>query len=265
MENPATIRGVPPMRSVPHSWLLTVLLLAAAGAFPHPAGAAPPAKPAVEKKEPKKDEGLLGLFKFHYANRVKGFKEQNLLFRNVVLVGDSITEGFEVERYFPGRRVLNRGIGGDVIGNGLPADDPRGVLRRLDDSVYDCAATDVFLMIGINDLNSGRTVAGMEEGYRDLLKQIKARVPGVKVHVQSLLPTRAGSAKQNEPVRQFNARLRKLAAEFGYDYVDLHTLFKDEQGELKAEFTADGLHLTDPGYQVWRREVARRLGWESDR
>jgi lysophospholipase L1-like esterase len=243
---------------------MSVLLLTSAT----PAGAEPPAPkpPASSREAPKKaDEGLLGLFKFHYTNRVKSFKEQNLLFRNVVLVGDSITEGFEVPRYFPGRRVLNRGIGGDVIGNDLPADDPRGVLRRLDDSVFDCAATDVFLMIGINDLNSGRTVEGMEVGYRELLKQIKTRTPSVRVYVQSLLPTRGNSAKQNEPVRRFNARLQKLAAEFGYDYVDLHALFKDDQGELKAAYTADGLHLTEPGYQVWRRELVRRLGWESDR
>jgi hypothetical protein len=84
----------------------------------------------------------------HYVNRVKAFKEQNQQLQHVVLLGDSITEGFDVPTYFPGRRVLNRGIGADVIGNALPDDDPRGVLRRLDESVFDCAATDVFLLIG---------------------------------------------------------------------------------------------------------------------
>ena len=91
------------------------------------------------------------VFKIHWQNRVRAFREQNEAWQNVVLVGDSITEGFEVAKYFPGRRVLNRGIGADVIGNALPADDPRGVLQRLDNSVFDCAPTDVFLLIGIND------------------------------------------------------------------------------------------------------------------
>lgn len=215
-----------------------------------------------KKKDPPPDLGAL--FRFHYDNRVKAFREQNQLFRNVVLLGDSITEGFEVPRYFPGRRVLNRGIGGDVIGNALPADDPRGVLRRLDNSVFDCAASDVFLMIGINDLNSGRTVDTMEAGYRELLQRIKAQAPLVRVHVQSVLPTRGQYAKQNAPVREFNRRLEKLAAASGCDFVNLHALFTDERGELKAEYTMDGLHLTEPGYRVWKREVNRLMGWGED-
>lgn len=210
--------------------------------------------------QPAPDWGAL--FKMHYQNRVKLFAEQNQVFRNVVLVGDSITEGFDVGSYFPGRRVLNRGIGADVIGNALPGDDPRGVLRRLDASVFDCAATDVFLLIGINDLNSGRTPDVMEEGYRELLGRLKNEAPRVRVHVQSVLPTRGDHARRNPAVRDVNARLKRLAGEFGFDYIDLHSLMADEKGELKAEFTDDGLHLTPPAYAVWRGEVERVLGWE---
>ena len=155
-----------------------------------------PTKPEAAKKvdkPPEKPVDWGAIFKIHYENRVRSFREQNLVFRNVVLLGDSITEGFEVTRYFPGRRVLNRGIGADVIGNALPADDHRGVLRRLDCSIFDCAATDVFLMIGVNDLNSGRNVDTMEAGYREILRQIKDRAPAVRVHVESLLPTRGAS------------------------------------------------------------------------
>ena len=224
-------------------------------------------------KETKKDAGKTtgeaqqkkvdwnALFKIHYDNRVRSFREQNLVYRNVVLLGDSITEAFEVTRFFPGRRVLNRGIGADVIGNGLPADDRRGILRRLDCSVFDCAATDVFLMIGVNDLNAGRTVNAMEAGYREVLQQIRDRAPSIRVHVESLLPTRGVFARNNAPIKEFNRRLKRLAEEFGYKYLDLHPLFVDEDGQLKAAFTADGIHLTEPAYEVWRAEIEKALGW----
>lgn len=219
--------------------------------------------PAGEAKESAKpapvDWGAL--FKIHWQNRVRAFREQNEAWQNVVLLGDSITEGFEVAKYFPGRRVLNRGIGADVIGNALPADDPRGVLQRLDNSVFDCAPTDVFLLIGINDLNSGRDVDAMESGYRELLKRIRKRRPDLRLHVQSVLPTRGEHDKRNEPVRQFNSRLRKLAEEFRCDFIDLHPLMCDADGRLKAEFTNDGLHLTEPAYAVWRREVEKAMHW----
>jgi lysophospholipase L1-like esterase len=229
--------------------LLAVILALACGGTPLQA----------EEKKPAVD--LLALFKLHYETRLRAFKEQNMAYQNVVLVGDSITEGFDVARFFPGRRVLNRGIGGDVIGNALPADDPRGLLRRLDASIFDCAATDVFLLIGVNDLNSGRDVETIEAGHRELLGRIKKHSPALRVHVQSLLPTRAGFAARNEPVRQVNTRLRKLAQDFGYDYVDLHAMFVDDKGELKAELTGDGLHLNDTAYRIWRSRIIEVMKW----
>ena len=54
---------------------------------------------------------------------------------------------------------------------------------------------------------------------------------------------------------------RKLAAEFGCDYLDLHKLMLDEKGELKAEFTPEGLHLTEAAYLVWRAEILKTMKW----
>lgn len=214
--------------------------------------AEPEAKPAPD---------WAALFKIHWQNRVKAFSEQNQQLQNVVLLGDSITEGFEVAKYFAGRRVLNRGIGADVIGNNMAADDPRGVLQRLDNSVFDCGATDLFILIGINDLNSGRKVDGMEEGYREMLTKIRARRPDLRIFIQTVLPTRGAHAKQNEPVREFNKRLKAMGQEFKCAVIDLHALMIDEAGELKAEFTNDGLHLTEPGYRIWRGEILKALNW----
>jgi lysophospholipase L1-like esterase len=36
---------------------------------------------------------------------------------------------------------------------------------------------------------------------------------------------------------------------------------RDSEGQLKAEFTNDGLHLTEPAYQIWKREVLKALHW----
>ena len=189
--------------------VLTFVLNLQAG--PNDGSSSPaPAAAGTNVAAPKPPPDLGALFRMHWENRVRAFKEQNLAWQNVVLLGDSITEGFEVTKYFPGRRVLNRGIGADVIGNDLPAGDPRGVLQRLDNSVFDCAATDVFILIGINDLNTGRKVEMMEAGYRELLKRLRAKRPELRLHLESVLPTRGAHAKQNASVREFNERLKKL-------------------------------------------------------
>ena len=107
-------------------------------------------------------------------------------------------------------------------------------------------------MIGVNDLNANRTVDAMEAGYREILNQVRDKAPTVRVHVESVLPTRGVFASKNESIKEFNGRLKRLAEEFGYKYLDLHPLFVDEKGELKAAFTADGIHLTEPAYEIWR-------------
>jgi lysophospholipase L1-like esterase len=220
-----------------------------------------PARADAKSEPAKAPVDWMAVFKMHWQNRVRAFKEENLEWQHVVLLGDSITEGFEVTKYFPGRRVLNRGIGADVIGNNMPADDPRGVLQRLDNSVFDCAPTDLFILIGINDLNSGKTVDSMEAGYRELLKRIREERPDLRIVVQSVLPTRGEHAKQNVPVVEFNGRLRKIAAEHRCDFLDLHSMMKDAEGQLKAEFTQDGLHLTEPAYLIWREQILKTLHW----
>jgi lysophospholipase L1-like esterase len=157
--------------------------------------------------------------------------------------------------------VLNRGIGADVIGNALKPDDKRGVLKRMDESFFDCSARDAFLLIGINDLGDSHTPAQIEAGYREILEQVKKKTPLLKLHVQSVLPTRGNHARHNANVLDVNQRLQKLAKEFEYDYIDLHSQMSDDKGELKAEFTGDGLHLNDAGYQVWKAQIDRTLGW----
>lgn len=215
-------------------------------------------EPKTEKAPP---TDWRALFQMHYTERVKQFREQNDQLQNVVLVGDSITEGFEVAKFFPGRRILNRGIGADVIGNALPPDDKRGILKRLDESFFDCAATDAFLLIGINDLGDNHSPETIEAGYREVLDRVKKHSPTLRVHVQSVLPTRGGFAKHNANVLDVNNRLQKLATEFGYDYLDLHSLMKDDKGELKSDLTADGLHINATGYKIWQAEIIKTMRW----
>ncbi|XHR27328.1 MAG: GDSL-type esterase/lipase family protein [Chthoniobacteraceae bacterium] len=201
------------------------------------------------------------IFKLNWKNRTRAFTEQNLDWQNVVLVGDSITEGYNVAKFFPGRRVLNRGIGGDVIGNAKAEGDPRGLLQRLDNSIFDCSPSEIFLLIGINDLQTHHTVAQMEEGYTDLLKKIRARLPMARVHVQSLLPTSGTKRPFNPQILEFNEWLKNTAPQYACDYIDLHALFSDGNGELRADCTADGLHLNDVGYKIWTDKILKVMNW----
>jgi lysophospholipase L1-like esterase len=240
--------------------LTTVYVLS----FAIPANLFADAPTPTATKKPAAKPNPVPFYKQHFTDRVKIFRDENKALKtsnNIVFVGDSITEGFNVAKNFPGHHVLNRGIGSDVIGNALAKGDNRGILRRMDESVFDCKPSEVFILIGINDLGAGHKPETIEAGYRDLLQAIKTHSPDLRVHIQSLMPTRDNYAKHNANINDVNKRLQKLAKEFGYDYVDLHSKMTDDKGELKKELTPEGLHLKPEGYRVWKAEIDRILSW----
>ena len=78
---------------------------------------------APATKKPAAKPNLAAFFKQHWINLVNDYREQNKKGypeKNVVLLGDSITEGFKVDKYFPDRHVLNRAYAWEQA----PADRP---------------------------------------------------------------------------------------------------------------------------------------------
>jgi lysophospholipase L1-like esterase len=199
-----------------------------------------------------------------YLDKINQFDEENKKLepnkKYVVLLGNSLTQGFNIEQYFKGKPVLNRGISGDTIGT--VQDDYRGLLKRLDSSCFNCQPSHIFILIGVNDINDGRPIDELIQGYKELLEKIKQGCPDTKIFVQSALPARDKYAKLNDKIIDYNNKLKKLAEEMKVEYIDLHSLMKDEKGELKAEFTGDGIHIKEPAYQIWKKEILKRVDFK---
>lgn len=217
---------------------------------------------AEDKEATKKEEepiNWLAIFVMHYHNRVGQFRQENPTLppdrKNIVFVGDSITEGFALPGYFPGLPGLNRGIGADGIG----FNNDRGILHRMNESVFDCSPSAVFLLIGVNDLpQDPNTPEVCIAGYRQIVEQILEQKPETALIVQTLLPVGRKymwHEKVNPRISQFNDLIRDLAQEKGLDVLDLHALYRDEEGFLPLSVSNDGLHLTPEGYRTWAEEA----------
>lgn len=184
---------------------------------------------------------------WYYQARYDLFRKLTDKKVDVVFLGNSITERGDWHELLPGRRVANRGIGGD---------NSFGVLARLDDLIAQ-KPTQVFLMIGINDLGRGLPVDVIVNNYRRILDRLRAGLPGANICLQSVLPLNESLLKydylkgKNLHVKQLNGELIKLAAEYGYRFVNLHEVMADARGELKAEYTMDGIHLNTDAYLAW--------------
>jgi lysophospholipase L1-like esterase len=199
----------------------------------------------------------------YYHEHVARFRAENAALDpavpRVVLVGDSLTEGWSparIRRFLPtlAPRVLNRGISSDGVGV-----NDRGVLHRLDESVFDCHPSHVVLCIGVNDI--GRDGHGVERAARALgqvVQAIRARLPRVPLILVTLAPARGAAAAFNPPIVAFNERVRALAHDAHLPLIDLFPLVADDHGELPEAMAArDGLHWKDGVYEVLGRELER--------
>lgn len=191
----------------------------------------------------------------HYYDRVARFEKENAAARNIVLVGSSHIERFDTAKHFPDRRIVNRGIAADRIGI-----DARGVLHRLEASVFDCNPGFIVLENGVNDLgelwrHGTPSIPEIDACYRDVVKAIRTRRPDVPLVIVGLFPTRGRYAELVPMIVEFNARLEKIAADFGCPFMDAYQPFADAEGLLREDYSQDGLHLTAAGYDLWARMI----------
>ena len=172
------------------------------------------------------------------------------LYADVVFYGDSLTAGGAWGEWFPYWTCINLGVVGDTV---------EGLNSRIQ-QVEILLPSKCFLMVGVNDLNYGATVDFTLPYYEKLLADLAAigEETDMQTYVLSVLPLREGEVSYsttNTQIRQLNEGIAALAEAQGMTYVDLHSLFADENGMLKAEYSFDGLHLTEAGYQAWQEAI----------
>lgn len=163
--------------------------------------------------------------------------------KDIVFLGNSITERGLWSEIFNDVHCKNRGIGGQQT---------QDILERLH-QVTDGKPKKIFLLIGINDLNGdpARTAKAVAN-IRTIIERIQTESPKTKLYVQSILPVGKSREEKNREVKKANPEIKKICDEKGVTYIDIHSAFADEEGYLKQEYTInDGLHLNGAGYMAW--------------
>lgn len=177
----------------------------------------------------------------YYDAKLELYEEENDLYEDyeidVAFLGDSLTDGYDLEKYYPEFKTSNRGIGGETTG---------GLLNRLKVSAYDLKPKVVVMLIGANNMDT------MFNHYETILKGFRENLPNTKVVLLSLTAMGGSHWGPKNPLALYNnVKIEAYAELYGYTYVDLFTpLFDRMKGEVKEGLTVDGGHFTDAGYQV---------------
>ena len=189
----------------------------------------------------------------YYETKCASFAVQNtnLSKGQIVFIGDSITDLYPLDQYYSDLPLAtyNRGIGGDVTA---------GVLARLKLCLYDVAPSKIVLLIGINDINSGVPSDTIVQNYATILQSIKENLPTTQVFCLSVLPMNktveaygVDLAAATARIKALNDSILTLAGRQGYTYVELFSHLADENEELFASCSNDGLHLNANGFAIW--------------
>lgn len=166
----------------------------------------------------------------------------------VVFMGDSITDGWKLAEYFPGKPYINRGISGQTT--------PQMLIRFRPD-VIALKPRAALILAGTNDIagNTGpMTLEMIENNYASMADLAKAN--GIKVVFASVLPihdygkTKISERRAPEQILKLNEWLKSYCKANGLVYLDYFSKMVDEKGMLKAELANDGLHPNAEGYKV---------------
>ncbi len=168
----------------------------------------------------------------------------------VVFIGDSITDYWKVENYFPGKPYVNRGIDGQTT--------PQMLVRFRQD-VINLRPAVLIVLAGTNDIAgvTGRTRnEDIEANYASMAEL--ARAHQIRVVFASLLPAHnyTADAKESyalrprERILALNAWLKDYCTKNGLVYLDYFSALVDEKGMLRRDLSDDGLHPNDAGYKI---------------
>ena len=171
---------------------------------------------------------------------------------NIVFVGDSITYQYNLEKYYKDKiHVVNSGIDGNTIND---------VLDNLYERIYRYNPTKVFLLIGTNDVPY-KDEKVIEDGIKKIVNSIRKNRSNCEIYLESIYPVNDTdnekishpmvNGRKNEKIMNINKELKAFADKTkNVTYINMYDKLLDENGNMKLEYTREGLHLSDEGYKV---------------
>lgn len=181
----------------------------------------------------------------------------------ILFAGSSLMEMFPIEDFLKemqsDRIIYNRGVGG------YKTED---LLQAMDICIFELAPSRIFINIGTNDLSDSQIpMEQMIGNYDRILTEIQDRLPGVELYLMAYYPVNYDAAteemkpclrvRNNEKIAEANKEVEKLAEKHHARYIDVNDKLKDANGNLKAEYTIEGMHIKKEGYRAILEDVMK--------
>lgn len=183
-----------------------------------------------------------------------------------VFFGDSITELCSIEDIYA---QYSKETGVPLCNRGISAECTSQMLARLDKSIIAIEPRNLVMLMGVNDLNKGISHNEITENIRKMIIRVKENCPETNIVLQAVYPTDTNresfyenfqlKGRDSATIKELNIKLKKMAEEEQVKFVDVTNLLADETGNLRKDYTYDGLHPNAKGYLAIRDEIIKNL------
>ena len=169
---------------------------------------------------------------------------------DIIFIGDSIVEYYPLQELLgTTKTIVNRGIRGYQTGL---------LLDNLDAHLYGDAVDQIVLLIGTNDIGKDIPMNEALNNLESVIQSISRDYPLSQIKLVSILPVNEGEdfkqtvyIRTNEKIKTWNQAYQDLASAYmQVEFVSVFESLLDQKGQLKSDFTTDGLHLSVSGYQA---------------
>ena len=197
-----------------------------------------------------------------FWNDIQNFKKQDSVSfppKNAILFigSSSFTNWKDVQNYFPGYAIINRGFGGSALTDQI---------RYADDIIFPYQPKQIVIYCGENDLASSDTVTAeiVFERFKELFQLIRQKFADIPIAYISMKP----SPSRRHLFKRMREANMKIAAVLYNDnllknknvFIDVHTNMLNDAGQPFSEiFLSDSLHMNAKGYAIWQKLIEPHL------
>ena len=183
-------------------------------------------------------------------NKYRELNQISVIEPDIIFIGDSIIEYFPLQELLgTTKTIVNRGIRGYQTGL---------LQENLDAHLYGDAVDQIILLIGTNDIGKDVPMNEALNNLESVIQTISRDYPLSQIKLVSILPVNEGEdfkqtvyIRTNEKIKAWNQAYQDLASAYmQVEYVPVFENLLDQEGQLKADYTTDGLHLSVSGYQA---------------
>ncbi len=166
----------------------------------------------------------------------------------ILLIGSSsFTKWKDVQNYFPGYPILNRGFGGSSLPD---------VIYYANDLIFPYRPKQIIIYCGENDFAASDTVSVkmVVDRFKNLLNVIRAKYKKIPVAYISMKPSPSRVQLMPEFVAANDHIKQYLKSKRNTAYIDVYSAMLDADGKAMADlFIEDNLHMNAKGYSIWQR------------